>query len=403
MPLFYKNTKGHQLLSVLIPDGGNETSLKVLRCLGALPSLKAHVLSRDRFSADRFSRHCTRHHYHTSVNDDEWMDNVYHIVHEYGIDVLLPITIEGIDFVARNIQKILSFVATSPVPDHKILNISRDKWQLHEFLINNGLPSIPSVFLGAASQNVSAFDTFDIIKYPALLKPTRGRGGAGIVLVKTPADFEAAWNDKRIKRERRYMLQTFIPGIEYSLSMLAENGEIKAYTLYAVRVADSSNFRIGKLVEYIENESILELGRKITSILHWNGVADIDILVDHNDTTPRILEINPRFWQSVLGGLIAGVNFPYLACLSAIGQNCQAEQKAHSRFCRPSLYLETLRSVLTGKGNQDKIRWKESSLKYTCADPIPEIADGLQRLFKKVYLTKNARRKMAKYRTQEIE
>src|SRR2546428_697479 len=52
--------------------------------------------------------------------------------------------------------------------------------------------------------------------------------------------------------------------------------------------------------------------------LKWSGIVNIDFIYDENDKQAKILEVNPRYWQSLLGSLFAGVNFPYLVSVSKL-------------------------------------------------------------------------------------
>ena len=212
-----------------------------------------------------------------------------------------------------------------------------------------------------------------------MLKPVGGGGGAGIVRVDNPSDFHRVWESEHIKKAQEYILQSYIPDEEWSLSVLAERGEIKAYTLWRCLLAPKKGFRIGRLVEYVDDENVLDIGAQLVSAMGWNGVADIDILVDTRDRTPKILEVNPRFWQSLLGGLRAGVNFPLACCLSALGEEYSCKQHTPVRYARPSLYVEVLLSRLIGRSPPAKVRWRESSLRFTLRDPLPEMVDLVHR------------------------
>ena len=63
--------------------------------------------------------------------------------------------------------------------------------------------------------------------------------------------------------------------------------------------------------------------------LKWSSIVNIDFIYDENDKQAKILEVNPRYWQSLLGSLFAGVNFPYLAYLASL----------HIDFPRPELSI----------------------------------------------------------------
>ncbi|MHC4214896.1 MAG: carboxylate--amine ligase, partial [Planctomycetota bacterium] len=333
---------------MLIPDSDDPNAIKVLRCLGQVRHVTTHILSKSRFSTERFSRHCARCHHHRSISDEDWINAISSVVQRWNIDVVLPVSQEGINFISRNREAISNFAAISPVPEYDTLKIAQDKWLLYQFLEQQELPTIPSVFVGTAGQLVENPERLASFEYPALLKPACGSGGGGIAKVETVSDFQRVWESEHIRKGQQYLLQSFIPSEEWSLSVLAEHGEIKAYTLYRSLLAPKKGFHIGRLLEYVDEESVLDVGARLVSAMQWHGVADIDILVDMRDQRPKILEVNPRFWRSLLGGLSAGVNFPLICCQSALGEAPFSKQRTPVRFARPSLYLEVLFSRLIG-------------------------------------------------------
>ena len=51
---------------------------------------------------------------------------------------------------------------------------------------------------------------------------------------------------------------------------------------------------------------------QILTNVGWKGPAHMDVLYDLSSNTPRLLEINPRFWMSLNLSIKSGVDFPYL-------------------------------------------------------------------------------------------
>jgi predicted ATP-grasp superfamily ATP-dependent carboligase len=52
--------------------------------------------------------------------------------------------------------------------------------------------------------------------------------------------------------------------------------------------------------------------------LQWAGVADVEFMIDPRDGTPKLMEINPRFWSSLYLALECGVDFPWLLVQTAL-------------------------------------------------------------------------------------
>ena len=46
--------------------------------------------------------------------------------------------------------------------------------------------------------------------------------------------------------------------------------------------------------------------------MDFYGVAELDFVNDSRDNTPKLMEINPRFWGSLQGAISEGVDFPFL-------------------------------------------------------------------------------------------
>ncbi len=368
-------------MSVLIPDGGEALeTVKVLRCLGQASGFTVHILSTARSPSARFSRYCAYLHHHSSQNDDEWVHAIERIVRQWKIDVVLPVTLRGVQLISQRREVISKVSAIPPVPEYELIELARNKWSLYRFAKQRGLPVVPSVFIGKGGEPISGSPDLDSIEYPALLKPTLQSGGFGIVKVDSASDLQSAWKDKRIIQGDEYILQSYIPCVDVSFSVFCQSGEVMAYTLWRELLPSKEPFRVPRLVEYTYDERAVDVGKRLVSAIGWDGVADIDLICDKRDRSVKILEVNPRFWQSLLGSLTAGVNFPLIACLSAVGEECpDMRQTRYIRYARLSASVHMLLPSFVAGGPAAGFSWRDSSIRFICNDPLPELVYALRR------------------------
>ena len=371
-------------ISVLILDGENELdTVKVLRCLNESRGLTVHILSASRLPLSRLSRHHAHLHRHSSQNDDEWTDAIEKVARRLKIDVILPATLEGIRLVSQRREAISKVAAIPPIPEFKTLELVRNKWSLYRFAKQHGLPVVPSVFVGRPREPIADSSDLASIEYPALLKPTVSSGGTGIVKVRTPCDLHAAWENKRIMEGSEYMLQSCIPGLDISFSVLCQGGEVKAHTIWRQLLPSRRPFCAVPLVEYTDDKEAVDVGKRLVSALRWDGIANIDFIFDQRDQTLKILEINPRFWGSLLGSLSAGVNFPLMSCLTAAGAECpDMRQTNRITYVRPAAALRVILGQLIGRRSAQGLKWRGSAIRYTCSDPLPELVFAIRKIAK---------------------
>jgi len=142
----------------------------------------------------------------------------------------------------------------------------------------------------------------------------------------------------------------------------------------------SAAHRFGPLMamELVRQDDVLEIGQKLLSALHWSGVAHIDFRRDSRDGQVKIIEINARYWGSLLGSLVAGVNFPYLACLTAQGVSFPMPKYQLSKYAYTTTAIKEGLCWFLGKSSLNGFSFRETGLRFFLTDPLPEIVKRLQ-------------------------
>lgn len=362
--------------SVLILDGSDYGVLKVLRCLGQSPEVTSHILSRDRKPAAGYSRYCYRCHYNTSHNDMEWIRTIKDIIEKYNIDVLLPTTIESIEFVSRNYEVLNKIASVPPTPNVEQLKVTQDKWSFYCFVKGKELPVAQTLFFADGANIICEPHDLDSFEFPALLKPTKEMGGRGIIKIESSSDlYNIIQRQKVFQPGQRYIIQSHIPGEDICLGALCKQGKILSYVLQKDIFPSNNSYRHQQVMEYVHNDRVIEVGSRLVSSMAWNGMAFIDFRIDKRDNSIKLLEVNPRLGRAFLGALSAGVNFPLDLCLSALDLNISDKQREAVRYAHPSAYFKILKSRIKGKTAPVKLKWHESGLRYSVSDPLPEFVE----------------------------
>jgi predicted ATP-grasp superfamily ATP-dependent carboligase len=373
-------------ISVLIPDCGSYTALKVLRCLGQVPEVTTHILTGRRFPLTRFSCYCGPCHYHKDIEGQGYLEVIKRLTERFGIDVVLPATPKGLELISRNREAISKVISIPPVPEYELLRMADDKWSFQCFAREQGFPVIPTVLVAERNKIVADSSELASIEYPALLKPTNQMGGEGILRINSQSDFYRVVEQKgTIKKEGRYILQSHIPGVDYSLGVVCKGGKILTYGLQKDIYGPGNDFGYQKAMEFVHDERVIEIGTRLVEAMKWDGIAFIDFRLDQRDNTMKLLEMNPRFGRALLGYLLAGVNLPLVWCLSGLDLMYKNPMNVSGRYAHPSFYLHLLKLQLLGKPKPVKMSWKETGLRFLVSDPFPELVNTFRGIVKRLH------------------
>lgn len=366
--------------SILIPDGESPFALSVITCLSQLPGLRIFILSSDRWALSRFSIHSTAFFYRQKAeNDEQWIDAIQDMVHKHSIDIVLPVDEPAIRTLTIYGEALLPSTEISLLPNQESFDIAANKWLTAKFLDDNNLPGPPTVLYETVEKLEQSLSG---LSFPVLTKPLQGRGGNGIEF----------WQD--ISSLRHYLrnysspkpivIQSFIKGYAIDCSVLSQDGKILAHTIQKELVPPRHRFEPARDIVFLDNGEVLEIVERLISSLKWSGVVHIDLLYDEQDNSFKILELNPRFWGSLLGSLCAEVNFPYLACLAGFNREFSRPKYQFQPFFRGMGAIEAFIQH-TLQGATPKGGLKNTNLQYLLRDPFLSVGKVINRLQKKVF------------------
>jgi len=358
--------------SVLIPDGESEFALFVMHCLAPFPDIKVHVLSGERWSPSRISRYCHSYTFkRINLADKSCLDTVADLVKAKRIDVILPTETKWISFAATNRDALSRFVAIPPLPEPESFQTANNKWLLGQFLKKSKIP-VPVTIL------VTHDDLFEQdlqrIDFPVLLKPVVAWGGEGIVCFNTLSKLRRYLGQQEPETTRgRFVVQNFRPGPVVGVNLLAHRGEMLAMTMQKGIIPNSQKYAAAGAIKFFHEDEFLATVQKLISALGWSGFVNVDTLYDSADRQVKILEINARFWGSLRGSLVAGVNFPYLACLAALDIPFPMPEYQFVRYFHPKTALQEGVLRFLGKNREKPPAFEENGLRYLLVDPVAEV------------------------------
>ncbi len=351
--------------SVLIPDQcKNPLAYYVIRCLKEASSeFQINVIvPSDQVSIDTGWLFFYKHSAYidnlffsgTQMSSIEYLDEVIRIIQNRGIDIICPASEEGFKFVSKYRDKLSKFCRVVALPSDEVLHTAFDKWKLYLFLKKHNIPTPETVIVKGVEQ-------ISQLNYPVLLKPINGSGGKNIQKFdsSTKEIFQFILNYP----SDAYIVQNYIHGYDMGCSVLCRDGQILAYTIQQqLGVTGGFAPKIDKL-KFVHDSAVIDIVTKTMNALKWSGIANIDLRYNSNTGQIYVLEINPRFWQSLMGSLSIGVNFPYLLCLLSNDINFDPISYPEKYYAK---FLRFIKDALNGSLQYSL---SDTNFKYFLSDP----------------------------------
>lgn len=296
---------------VLVLDGHLRSSLAVIRTLAGR-GITVTSGADTRFATAHFSTHVSDTFVYPSAElaPEVFRDAVLQYLSEHpSIDALFPVGHYTTRCLSEYKEAFQAETAV-PVPDYRTFRGAWNKANTLRTAAEIGIPHPETAFPESLSE---AVDSADRIGYPLVVKPRTASGSRGLSFVSEEDQLGDAY-ESACQFDESPLLQEVIPkhGDGIGTAFLFDDGTMKADFAYRRLREYPPGGGPSTLRESIDGTEVREYGRRLLEHLDWSGVAMVEFKRDPRDGTPKLMEINPRFWGSLALPVHAGVEFPWL-------------------------------------------------------------------------------------------
>jgi predicted ATP-grasp superfamily ATP-dependent carboligase len=287
-----------KFIQVVVPRGEHFVALAVVRSLGK-KDIKTAVISEDNHAISFHSKYCS-----SRIISDKSIDDYSAFTEE---DLIMPTEEGSMIELVKNRKK---YACTLAFPDQRVLEFAFDKKKVIEHATELGIPC-------PRSYSVESLDAWEQkpgeIPFSAVIKPVRSLGGVGISFADSVGGVKKI-HAETMKQFGPVLIQERIPYKErYSVAILMNfsHSMRRCCVLRAIR-CHPMNTGPASFVESVDRPDLVKMGEMLLESMQYQGIAEVEFVIDSRDNIPKLMEVNPRFWGSLQGAISSGVDFPAL-------------------------------------------------------------------------------------------
>lgn len=335
-------------ITILITAAGSPSGPAVSSCFRNLGERNVRIIGTDMKSDPTIEQYVDKCYFAPAATDPAYIDSLLEICKKEHVDVILPGISDELLPLCNRKREFEAIGTKVSVSNAHSIEICTNKRKFYDFLRENGIKT-PNY------HRVTTIEEFDsavkAIGYPekkVCLKAVVSSGSRGIRIIdaeksradilfgEKPNSLFTTYEDLRsilveVDSFPEMMAMEYIPGREYSIDLVADNGKI----LYICgRNSDVVNASIPMEGSLCKDEAAYSLCEKIVKLLKIDGNADFDFKYNEEGSAV-LMEINPRQAATMAVFRAGGINLLYLRIKQLLGEELPTcEVKYGTRFKR---------------------------------------------------------------------
>jgi predicted ATP-grasp superfamily ATP-dependent carboligase len=315
------------MMRILVTDGNNRAALAITRSLGRAGHQVIVGATRHPSLASS-SKYCRERLIYPSPREraDEFIACLLGAIKERKIDVLLPVSDVTTIPVCEQ-KKLLEAHCRVPFADPDAVKLAADKARLFKLAEELGV-AVPRTHLLDAPRSTSTLAAE--LRFPVVIKPSRSRIQCANNWISTAVQY--ANDQAELERILGELSPLAYPVLLQERIIGPGEGVFACYNR-GVPIAFFGHRRLrekppsGGVSVLRESVAVSPVARdfseRLLGRLNWHGVAMVEYKHDLRDDTPKLMEINGRFWGSLQLAIDAGVDFPRLLVEAAVNEQVE--------------------------------------------------------------------------------
>lgn len=342
-------------IKVLLTAAGSPSAPGLINCLKHNGERQVFVVGTDMKADATINQIADVARFVPPASAENYIDALLKVCKEEKIDVLIPGISQELPKLQERRAEFETIGTKVSVSDGEGLLIANDKIALYKYMMKKGF-RIPKFRIAKSiDEFVKACESIGYPQKAICVKMKDGSGSRGIRLIDStmsrfdvfvsekPNSFYTTYEDmisllREAPQMPELMVMDYLPGMEYSVDLLAEHGK----TLYIVgRESNVINASIPQEATLAYNEEAYQLSKGIVESLKLDGNVDLDFKFDA-DGHPQLMEINPRLAATLSVIAAGGCNLLYLRVKQLLGEKLpeveinygvKLKRRYHELFC----------------------------------------------------------------------
>lgn len=357
-------TNGRSLMALVIAKSLGEKGVEII----GSDSLDQTVLSFSKYTEDNFLY--TDFH----KDEDQFLEDLLAKAKAYKPEddrpyVLMPVLNETA-LLAQHRDKFAPYIEIA-APDYETICKLHPKNNFAETIKDLDI-SAPQTWLPSSDEELR--DMATTLPYPVLIKPCNQSSGRGIHTVENADDLQARWQENLENYNQKSIIQEMIEGKDYCFTALYDNGTRKADMAYRNVHRFPLESGPGVMRETVPAGKFEQIADKLMGALQWNGIAEFDFIWNEQENSaPRLIEVNPRFWSGLFHSVESGIDFPWLLyqlCVNGEVNATENQAQIGKKTKLPMIWWASLlndlrrsdeqRQTIEDRGQKALSEWKEA-------------------------------------------
>jgi len=204
-----------------------------------------------------------------------------------------------------------------PIANYDSFKMAHDKAIANDLAVKNKVPAPLSYNPKSLSELKSNLKEFE---YPLVIKARKGTSSNQIRYARNKNEAIDIWKEfEKLGSDQERdvidyqfpLIQEYLPGEIIDVLSIFNKGKVRGCLTQERLLTLPVNGGSGALNVTTNDPEAAEYGIKLMKALNWHGVGMVEFKRDANGT-PKLLEINPKFWGTTEVSISAGLDFPYM-------------------------------------------------------------------------------------------
>jgi carbamoyl-phosphate synthase large subunit len=256
----------------------------------------------------------------------DYIDVLSMIVEREAVNIIVPCSDEEVLTLSRHKDAFNERGVAILCSSYDVTSVAIDKGSMLTFLQERGL-ALPRFHLPTTiTELFEAAKEFGYPSRPIVVKPSRGRGGRGVKILREDINVLETRDSQEMKLEwfaealgqhvEGLVLMEYLSGQDYSVDVLADRGCL----LYVVpRKRIKAILGPSQIGETVWNQAVVDMVEAVVSAFGFDSNVNIQLRCTAHDERPMVYEINPRVSGTIVAGNAAGVDLLGYGVRHALG------------------------------------------------------------------------------------